>query len=264
MRFARTLAAFLLPLALIGACGDDDAASEGAGSSTTSSAPASPDASGGEDADPAADRAADQALADAVVLRLEDLGPGWSRAADDEDEDDAEDDAESDQALADCLQVDLDVVADDEDDVSATASFEQEQGQVDGDVDIVPTVDEAVQDFAIVGGDRFADCFGSLLDEELRKDAAADEEAQDAGVTYGGVEMERLDLPAGLGDQAAGYRATISISANGVPFQSFADFLFVRRGRLEMTVSLFATFEAPPVAYAVSLASIMDERAAAA
>ena len=260
MRFARTLTAVLLPLALLGACGDDDddPALE-VDEATTTTADGSEDGDGDEGS--GTDRAADQALADSIVLTLADVGPDWEVSTDDEDDD--EDEEETDLALAECLQVDP-AVMDDEGEAMADALFDREQGRIEGSVSITETVEEAVSDFEILKGDRFADCYGGLLDDELRSEAESDPEAAEAGVTYGGVEMTRIDVPAGLGEEAIGYRATIAISAQGVDFSSYADFVFVRRGRVEMTTSLLSNFEPPPAAYAVSLASAMDRRAASA
>lgn len=261
MRLARTITAVLLPLALLGACGgdDDDSAEPDEAGSTTSSS--SPTPSGEGTAAP--DRAADQALADAVVLRLEDLGPGWS-VLEDEDDEEEDDDAETDQALADCLQVDISVIADDDgDEIEADVTFDAEQGRIESAAEIVATVEEAEGDFDILRGDRFADCYGGLLDDELRSDAEDDADGR-ANVSYGGVEMSRLELPSGLGDEAIGYRATISITANGVELSSYADFVFFRRGRVEMTLSTLSTFEPLPLDYEVGLARTMDQRAASA
>ena len=249
MRLLRTIAALALPVALLGACGDDDAK----------------DASGSEDGTEV-DVAADQALADDVVLRQADVGPEWTSVdpdAESDDETDA-DDAQLEADLADCLDVDPEQFADAEDDVEAAASFEQEQAQLDATAAVARTLGEIEEYFAVVSADGFADCYGDVLETELQRDSAADEEAEDAGVEYRDVEVSALTLPAELGDDAVGYRATIALEVEGTPVTSYQDVLFVRRGHVLMTLTVTSNFEPVPEPLTESWAAAMDERATAA
>ena len=261
MRLAKTLVALLLPLALLGGCGDDDAESEGAGSTTTSStAPPSSDDSREDDTDPGADRAADQALADSVVLTLDDLGPGWT-VAEDEEEDDTDDaeDALVEDELAECLQIDPDDVPDDSDDPEATISFEQETTEIESSASVSPTLEEIERTFALFDSGRFPGCYGQIFESEMAQDQADEE-----GFTFTGVEVTELDLPSTLGDGALGLRAVLSAEAEGVTFDTYQDIYFVRRGRVGITLMAISAFEPVPESFSLALASIMDERAAAA
>jgi hypothetical protein len=269
MRSARTLVALLLPLALLGACGDDDSDTDAASTTSSSSASTAPPSSadgddGGEEAVGAPDRVADQALADSVVLTLDDLGPGWTVSEEDDegDEDDAEDELFEDE-LAECLGVDPDEIPDDSDDPEAVGTFEREGelalAQIEATASVSPTLDEIETVFDLFDSPRFIECYRPLLDRQLQE-----EQPEEEGFEFTDVELDELEVPAGLGDAAFGLRLVVSAEAEGTPFDLYEDLYFVRRGRVGIFLMALGAFEPVPVDYSRSLASLMDQRAAAA
>lgn len=201
----------------VGACGNggDEGDDQALSTTTTAGSPGAPSATS------APGPADDQAVVDRIVLKASDFPPGWTSTPAEPDAGDA-----GDKALAECLGVPL---PENRPEAESPEFSRGELTQVSSSAELAATEEEAASEFAALEGPKANPCFKQQFDKAL---------AEQAGdVTFAPAEIEVLEPPT-AGDEALALRLTTGISApDGSTVAIYADFVFIRKGRAEISLS---------------------------
>ncbi|MGI8684494.1 MAG: hypothetical protein ACR2MO_05300 [Acidimicrobiales bacterium] len=225
----------LLVLALAStACGDD--AEKEAATTTTSTTVA----------EKAEDDADDLALAEAVVLTIDDLPEGveWSSEPADEEEDD-----EGGAAFRVCMGLPPDTGRPSADSPTFSSG---DATQVDSSATVAPTAEQIDEDFARLEGPEFVDCAKKQFEAAI---------GEQSDVTFGPLQAERLDFPT-VGDGATAVRLSTKVeTGDGETLPFHFDVVLLKKGRVGMTLTLVNAPEPFPTELSVPMAEAMAARA---
>ena len=255
-------AAVLLLAGALAGCGDDDDGGDPSSGSSTSTTKGSTSSTEGSTADPSGlqdgrsddEVATDKRLALSILLTTADLPDGYSGETDDGP--DSGDDATLDAAMYDCMGVERSDVFDNDRATADSGDFAKEQAYVGSSANVYPDEAYAEAAFAPFLQPEFEDCFREVAADEFRDSAEEDND----GVEFTDVTIESLDFP-DLGDATAAFRLVLQATYQGTDFESYADFVQVRVGRIGLAFdygNLGAPFDA---ALARELARTVVDRA---
>lgn len=218
---ARLVAAALAGVLAVAGCGDDEGTDASDATSTTAVAEdrtSTTAEGGGESSD-------DQRLADAAVLVLSDLPPGFTETPK-EDEGGAGE-GEEDDPFEQCVgeeagEIDAGTTAEAE-----SSDFEKGDELLAGSIAFVLESEELAQDMMeLFASDQLKECFNQAFAEGVREGAA--EEGGELPEFTTKVQNRSF---AKIGDETAGYRATLSFAVQGQELSFPVDFVFARKGR---------------------------------
>lgn len=196
---------------------------------------------------------ADLEVAEAAVLNLDDLPVGWSSKARDDDDDD---DDEFDQEIADCLGVPVEEVADSGHPKAESETFVGEDDtEVEAEIVMAPTVEEAIADFEQATSDEFLQCIREVLPAVI--ESAAAEEGGEFELGEASVGPLRVEE---TGDRSGALRLTIAIEAEGMSVDAYFDILFAQVGRATMQLSAASIFAPADVESSQALLATMVDR----
>ena len=245
-----TIAGFGAVLLLLSAaCGDDDSSSDAVDQPVTSVDGAADESENGRP-DTFEE---DLPVAEAAVLTLDDLPVGWSSKPRDDEE---EDDDEYDQELADCMDMPVEEFADSGNPKAESETFvAEDDSEVEAEVVIAPTVDEATEDFERATSPEFLDCMREVL-PALMEQAAEDEggEFTIADASIGPLRIEDS------GDRSAAFRLTISVEVDAFSVDFYSDILVAQVGRSTAQLSTLSLFSPRDVEFSQSLLDVMVDR----
>lgn len=254
---SRTLSVLAAVALLFAAgCGDDDDTTTPAGQTTTTVAdsPADDGNSGDNDSTGDQDRAADQQIADDAVLTLADMPTGWSSLPRDDDDSDEPD--EFDEQIAECLDVPVEEVTDSGNPKATSDTFvDADDTEVEAEVVVAPTVDEATEDWERATSQQFLDCIREVLPEAM--EASAEEEGGEVEIVDSSIGPLRID---DLGDRSTAFRLTVTVAAEGFEVDVYADLLFAQVGRATAQVSTMSFFSPADITFSQELLQTMVER----
>ena len=208
----------------------------------------------------------DTVTAQSVQLTLADFPEGWHTEPRSQKTHDAiEQDAI--QTFGSCMGDPLAAVATGDAESPGTAKsdkFVADSGslQAEGDVHLEPSVEAAEAEFVVLRRPQFARCLGDLLNAAFRHavDNPAPGEALPAGVSFGDASVTTIELPGSHAD-AIGVHGTVPISGPRGSITEVFDFVFARKARTGLTLSLFNVGDAFPTDMAVQLLNAMADRA---
>jgi hypothetical protein len=123
--------------------------------------------------------------------------------------------------------------------------------RVASSVQMAKTVEIAQADFQAQRADKAVGCQKAQLESEFRR------QLPDAAPQ---LSLDRLDVPV-FGDEAVAFRADVTSVAEGVQVRTLIDLVFVRKGRVEMSVSFVNRTSAFPQDLQRSLLQRMVGRA---
>lgn len=243
MRLRLVVTALVLCLAAAG-CSDDDEG-DGAATSTTGT----PGITTGAPTDVDPQEAADALKAGEIVLKQSDFPAGFTALPQSAEEDEAEDRAG--EEFEACLGVSVD---DDERPRAESPDFQSSQfTRVSSSAAFAPTVEDSSNEFAAMQGPKLPDCVRSQFDKELKTEAA--------DVEFAPIEVAPVEFPT-LGDGTRAVRLSTAVAAaDGAPVAIHADFVFIRKGRAQLTLSFVNAGEPFPADVAADLAGKMAARA---
>lgn len=246
MRARLVVTALVLSLAAVG-CNGDDGDDGAAGTSTSSTAAGS--STSGVTSSINAQQAADELKAQEIVLKQSDFPAGFTAIPDtgetDEEEDKAGEEFEA------CLGISID-----DDDRAEAESPDFEAGQftqVSSSAAFAPTVEDAQKEFAVLRGPKVNQCIQDQFDKELK--------AQATDVQFAPTKAQTVQFPT-LGDGTTAIRLSTAVAgAQGQEVPIYADFVFVVKGRAELTLTFINAGEPFPADLASDLAGKMAGRA---
>lgn len=222
-----------------GACGgggDDNGGDEPLTATTEAGATPSTAATGGTD---------DQAVVNRIVLKASDFPPGWKSTPAEPDADDS-----SDRELGECLGVQF---ALDRPEVESPEFTRGELTQVSSSAELAASEEEAASELAALKGPKGIGCFTQLFDKALAEEAG--------GVPFTPAVAEVREAPR-AGDEALAVRLTTGITApDGTTVAIYADFVFIRKGRAEISLSFINASQPFDAALAGSLTEKLASRA---
>ncbi|WP_028655205.1 hypothetical protein [Nocardioides sp. J54] len=175
------------------------------------------------------DVAADQAIAEAAVLTLDDMPPGWTSEA--AGEDDASEERESRTRMARCVGDYETLYVDAHPDAESDDFTSPDDAEVSVDVRVAHSEEWLVEACEVFSTDRFRECALEELQNELGG------EMQE--VTVGDISLDPLSF-APVGDEVTVYRMTIPISADGFDVEMVGDVVAARVGRGMVWLSAFS------------------------
>jgi hypothetical protein len=171
----------------------------------------------------------DQAAAEAALLTIDDFPAGWTEVPDDERTPLA---IESQRRIAACAGGEGDRLLDLGGALAESGNFRGPDNQVVEES--VAIVEEAVAEdmvarFTAPGvGECFADAMQQTIDAMVTNPSAPTESFP-ADTELGKVTVEPLQVPA-AGDESAGYRITVPLTAQGITFEIILDAVVIRSG----------------------------------
>lgn len=222
-----------------GACGGDgdDVGDDDALTSTT--------AAGGTSSTAATGGTDDQAAVNRIVLKASDFPPGWKSTAAEPDADDS-----ADRELGECLGVPF---ALNRPEVESPEFSRGELTQVSSSAELAASEEEAASELAALGGPKGIPCFTQLFDKALSEEAG--------GVTFTPAKGEVREAPE-AGDEALAVRLITGVTApDGTTVAIYADFVFIRKGRAEISLSFISPSQPFDAALAGSLTQKLASRA---
>lgn len=244
----RTLAVFGTMLLLFtAACGDDSSpeATDHPASTVDDQAPESEDAQPETFDD-------DLRVAEAAVLTLDDLPVGWSSKPREDDEDDDE----FDQELADCMGIPVEEVAESGNPKAESETFlADDDSEVEAEVVIAPTIDEAIEDFELATSPEFLDCTREVLPALMER--AAEEEGSEFRIADASIGPLRIEES---GDRSAAFRLSISVQVDTFNVDIYADILIAQVGRATMQLSTMSVSSPKDLTFSQSLLDVMVDR----
>lgn len=253
MFLRRTLAVFgVLALFLSAAgCGDDDTDAD---TGTNGEPTGTLDDDTGEPSDSASDTYDDDLrVAEAAVLTLNDMPVGWSSKPRDDEEDD---DGEFDEQVAECMGIPVEELADSANPKAESETFvAEDDSEVEAEVVVAPTVDEAITDFERATSSQFLTCIREVLPAIMER--AAEEEGSEVTITDTSIGPLRIE---DSGDRSAAFRLTISVGVDAFNVDVFADILIAQVGRATVQLSAMSFFNPTDVSFSQSLLDTMVDR----
>jgi hypothetical protein len=221
----RKLALALVSVALVAVgCGGDDEQGDDAKSDPTSVR----ETEDPED-EPSPDPA-DQAIADASLLSLDDFPPGWESESDDSDDDSEE----SQQRIADCVGVEFEVLYGSSAEAESPNFVSSDDVEISNIVKLASDEEAAARAFDIASGPEFGECMAAELTDVI-KEAAADED----DIAVGEPSLNEMSF-GDYGDGTLAYRLTIPMETQGLSVEVVGDFVVVRVGRAQTTLSVLS------------------------
>jgi hypothetical protein len=199
--------------------GDDEALSTTTTTGTSTTAAAAAGTSSTSAAPPAT---GDQAVVDKIVLQASDFPAGWTSTPPDTGRDKS-----GERALAECLGI---TFSPDRPEAESPRFSKGQLTQVNSSAQLMATADVAAADFAALKGPKASSCITRQFDQTLASSAA--------GVTFTPSKYSALEAPKLPVDEALSVRLTTGISTpDGGNVPIYADFVFIRNGRAEVSVS---------------------------
>lgn len=229
------LAAMAVVLVVAAGCSDSgDGAEPGAAGASTTTTEA-------EVVDPVADAA----RAEEIVLKLTDLPEGWTAAP--EPEGGGEEEQRLEDSFARCLGVEP---PPDQPSAGSPEFLGGTLTQVSATVEMAPSVEVAETEFANLKRPRFHECVQQQFDESQA----------DSGLDFAPSRAQELDFP-DLGDGTVATRITTLLTSEGQQITIYADIVFVRKGRAQLTLYFLRGFQPFAPELANSLVRRMVARA---
>jgi hypothetical protein len=234
----------LISLALVlalgaGACGDDgDDGDDEATTSTTTAAP-------GETSSSTGPATGDEAVVAKMVLQQSDFPAGWTAAPSEEEEDD-----DADRKVAECVGVEFDP---DRPEATSPEFSRGELTQVSAAAELAPTPDVAAAELAAIKSPKANECIKTAFNETVAEGSP--------GVTFSPAQVEVRQAPA-LGDGAHAVRLSTGVNApDGSTVPIYADFVFIQKGRAELSLTFINAGQPFDEALARDLAAKLASRA---
>jgi hypothetical protein len=170
---------------------------------------------------------ADFNIADAAVIELTDLPPGWKGTVSDED-------PAADEALLTCANPPNRAVVENE---RAVAEREYELGDSNlySSVAVYPNDAYSDEAFDLVRMDAYPECFRSVLETEVQRDLTASGAPVDVQ-----AQVQRFPDPA-MGDEAAALRLDVLLTGPGGQRLMVIDLIGVRIGRAQTVITLIGS-----------------------
>ena len=152
----------------------------------------------------------DQALAEAIVLGLDDFPTGWRAEAPEENE----------GSIEDCGTFDFS-------DMTVTGRAESDEF-ASGNVSTVSSLalvfeEDAGSAFQQVASDDTAECLRDFIERRVKEDPPE-------GVTFGEISVGEISFPM-VGEQSRAYEVVIEAEADGLSPNVYADLVFINVGR---------------------------------
>ena len=189
--------------------------------------------SGGTKADPAAD----QKSAASINIKQSDFPAGWEGSPPSKNNTAATGEV---ARLFSCIGI-----QDPAKDQSAQAfsdTFSQGgQSTASSQVRFTQKASDASTDFKAIAGPKTPGCI-----EQTFQQAVSTLIPANAGATFTGLKVDKRTVPKANGVNAAGYRATLTVTVAGQQIPVTADLAFVQKGRAEGTVSFIGPVRAVP------------------
>ena len=230
----RPVVVLLLALSSLAACGgggDDEATTTTTAGATTSTA--------------ATSEAADQAKLQEIVLKDTDFPPGWTATPHD-----ASDDEASEREMEQCLGAE----PTDPNRPSATSPDFQmgEFSQVMSSAEMTASAEAVGREFQALRSPKFNDCAKQLIDKEIKAEAGE--------VEFAPSTVQSLTFPK-LGDDSFAVRITTAVVTQDQRVPIYSDVVFIKKGRVGMSLNFFSAGEPFPASLATDLARKMVARA---
>jgi hypothetical protein len=181
---------------------------------------------------PSKDEDKDEGTARAANLRLTDFPPGWERSPGGLRRLDTPDDLRFAECMGRPAGLATRTAAADSDNFS-TGEFTR----ANSSAQVMRTEEIARDDLAALRTERAVPCLRVRVDAELARQAPAN------GPPFQQQALERLDF-ATLGDDTAAFRSTVSAPSVGPGVVLIIDHVFIRKGRVELSVA-FVQRDAP-------------------
>jgi hypothetical protein len=201
----------------------------------------------------------DQLAAEAALLTIDDFPAGWTEVPDAEETPLA---VESQRRIAACAGGEGDELLDLGGALAETGNFIGPDDQVVEQS--VAIVEEALAEDTFAGftdpavGDCFADAMQQTVDAMITGPSAPSESFP-ADTTLGKVTVEPLEVPA-AGDESAGYRVIIPLTAQGFSFEIVLDAIVIRSGGALAGISFQSAPEPFPTEDVVHYVELAAER----
>jgi hypothetical protein len=233
MTFRRAAACLAATGLLAAGCSDDGGDTATSSTATTSD---SETTANEDDGRTQAELDADEEAARSALLVLDDFPPGWEAAEPDPDNDN--DDVQ--EGLADCLDVDVEMFANDNNPSAESPAFTSpNDDEVSSEVTYTASIENATRTVAILKDPDTPGCYAQALKAYLLR-AAVEGDLPDE-VEYGDPTFNPLSFPT-LGDESVAFRMTFPVSARGLDVDVYIDLAFVRVGRVGVTTTFQSQF----------------------
>lgn len=181
--------------------------------------------------------AADHARAEAAVLRLSDLPPGWAAAPHTR----SPGVPGLGRRLAGCLGVNVALLNESDPTTADSPDFGKANGgEISNSVGYVATVGRAHQVIAVLLSPKMASCLNSALSAFLTfrlSHPASPSQSVPAGIGLGASTTTRLPFPP-TGDATVAYRFSVPIEGAGSPLTVYGDLVFAAKGRAGTVLSV--------------------------
>lgn len=248
MRVGRTrrLGGLLAVLVLAAGCGGDDDGGDAAGSGP------------GDDPRTEAERQADVDTAGTILLTLGDFPAGWEEEPAESDEDDQalQDD------MAECLDVDPALLADDDPQAKSPSFVAPSEEEVSAEVTLTASAEDTTRTLDLMKDDATPGCYADAVKAAMAQSTLEGGQAT-AGVEFGEPTFNPVSFP-GMGDDSVAMRLTVPLSAQGVDVDVHVDVVMVRVGRVGISGTFLSTFSPFDSTEAARLMQLMVDRVPAA
>jgi hypothetical protein len=210
--------------------------------------------------------AADKATAQSIVLQLVDLPSNW-KAKPRSSSSANPDKVAAEQQFASCLGIGSDLISDDSTSPTQAKTDKLFDGnqEITADADIMPSVEAAASELAVLKQPQLKTCLQDLVNALLASALNNPEpgEAVPSGVTVGPIEISDLDLGDLHGDAVA-LRTSALVTGPRGSLTVFSDLVFALKGRTEITLGCSNRDDPCPIDFELQLANTMIDRAPAA
>jgi len=177
-------------------------------------------------------------LAEAALLTLDDLPPGYTASPGDPDDVDEADEARLD-AIAECAAVDRSLIGDEVlgDTEAESDDFQSPEEMFTFEQSLGFAADEetAIAAITAMGSDALPDCYEQALTESFANESgnADPSESLPPGLTLTDLVMERIDTSSQFApDEVVHYYVTVAFDFDGQPLELYLDLVFARQGRM--------------------------------
>ena len=207
----------------------------------------------------------DAMAAQAVQLTLADFPAEWHTKPRSHNEHDADEDKTL-QSFETCMgDLGAAVLSDDSDTpgTAKTDEFVSDRGEMsaEADVSLRSSSEVAQEELALLSRPQSADCFRELMDATVRHAVEHPDPGKEipTGVSFGKATATVTNLADVRADTVA-VRATVPVTGPRGTITEMFEFIFARKGRTEMTLSLFNVDDPFPADLAVRLLNAMADR----
>ena len=180
----------------------------------------------GDDDPPARGATVDDDKAQAANFRLSDFPPGWEREPAPLNPPDNADDRRFSECMGRPPAVDLRTAIADSDNFS-TGDFTR----ANSSAQVMRTEEIARDDIAALKSEKAIPCLRERLNAELAT------QSPPGSPPFELRSLDRMDVPADLGDDAVGFRATVTAPPRGAGAVLVIDQVFVKKGNMEVSTS---------------------------